>query len=57
MKSYSPSVAPRGINESSYSNSTRKILEFDSELIDSRSSLSSLSSQVQISQYSTRAAR
>ena len=46
-------VIVRGLNKSSYSSSTHKILEFDLELIESSSSLISFSSQVQVLQYST----
>ena len=44
----------RGVKELSYSNSTCEILEFDSELIELSSS--SLSNQVRVSLYPTRAA-
>ena len=47
-----------GVNELSYSISTCKILEFNSELVELNSSRSnSLSSQVHVLQYLTRAAR
>ena len=51
-------VPVKGVNESSYSSSSRRILKFDSELIESSSShLNSLSSRVRVSQYSTQTAR